>query len=132
MLTVLPRPFSSPARRHPAALALWALTLAAMLGLACDPPTSITTREKDPVASLASSVQSEVFDLAFWVQQQTARTDAWRKASAYCHLHAELPNCRTVHIATWWGTPPPPTAGAQQTSPVPIETATSSPKRSRP
>ncbi len=132
MLTALPRPFCSPARRHPAAPALCALALAAMVGLACDPPTPITTREKDPLASLASSVQSEIFDLAFWVQEQSARTDIWRKASAYCQLHAELPNCRTVRITTWWGTPPPPTAGAQQNSQVPVESATSSPERSRP
>jgi hypothetical protein len=129
MPAALPRPFRSAAA---AAFALCALALAATLGLACDPPTPITTREKDPLASLASSIQSEIFDLAFWVQQQTARTDIWRKASAYCHLHAELPNCRTVRIATWWGTPPPPATEAQQTSPVPVEPATSSPERSRP
>jgi hypothetical protein len=134
MLTALPRPFRFATRRRPAALALCAVALAAVPGLACDPPAPITSREKDPLASLASSVQSEVFDLAFWVQEQSARTDTWRRARAYCQLHAELPNCRTVHIATWWATPPPPPPKVQQVSPVPapVEPSAPAPERNRP
>ena len=128
----LPRPFRSAACRLLATLALCALALTAILGLVCAPPTPLTSRERDPLASLASSVQSEVFDLAFWVQEQAARTDTWRKASAYCYFHSELPNCRTVRIATWWGTPPPPAPKAQQTLPLPVEPSTSAHERSRP
>jgi hypothetical protein len=124
----LPRPLRSVARRWQATSALCVLALAATLGLACDPPT---TGGKDPLASLASSVSSEIFDITFWVQQQSARTDIWRKASAFCRFHAELPNCRTVRLATWWGTPPPPTPEAHQTAPVSRQSSTS-PERSRP
>jgi hypothetical protein len=74
--------------------------------VACEPSRHAVANEKDPLAALKVPIESEVFDLAFWVREQSTRTALWRRAFVYCRFHPELPNCRTVRMASWWGSPP--------------------------
>jgi hypothetical protein len=92
------------ARRWGLGLLLGAALLCG-LATACAPAARAFPSSSDPLASLAAPAASPAFDLAFWVDQQTGRTTLWRQAFTYCLQHPRLPNCRTVRIATWWGTP---------------------------
>jgi hypothetical protein len=113
-----------PLRRAAGALVATALLAAAALASACTPSAAATANSRDPLATLAAPSLSQLFDLTFWVREETARTALWREAFAYCRRHPRLPNCRTVRIATWWGSPLPTletaTAAGAPPAPSPI------------
>lgn len=118
-----------PHRRAAGALVATALLAAAALAGACTPSAAATANSRDPLAALAAPSLSQLFDLTFWVREETARTALWREAFAYCRRHPRLPNCRTVRIATWWGSPLPTletstaTGAPQAPSPIPATPA---------
>jgi hypothetical protein len=104
-----------------AAIAMFAASalLAGLLaGCAPSAHATVTARVADPLGSLAEPVRSGEFDLAFWVQEQTARTPLWRQAFRFCRLHPALPNCRTVRIATWWAPAAPPATPPAAAAPL--------------
>jgi hypothetical protein len=110
------------ARRPPRALPLaaWLLgTLFTAWLAGCAPSAHATAAAGDPLAALAAPDRSPIFDLAFWVQEQATRSLLWRQAFAFCRLHPTLPNCRTVRIASWWGSPPAMTSSPVSTAPAP-------------
>jgi hypothetical protein len=119
------------ARRPPRALPLAAWYLGAVFAAwlaGCAPSAHATAGAGDPLAALAAPDSSRTFDLAFWVQEQATRSLLWRQAFAFCRLHPALPNCRTVRMASWWGSPPaspappatsaPPSPAAAVTGPA--------------
>ncbi len=127
------------ARRPPRALPLAAVLLAACCGgwlAGCAPSAQAAARANDPLAALAAPVQSPTFDLAFWVQEQATRSLLWRQAFAFCRLHPALPNCRTVRMASWWGSPPlpapPPATAPPPAAPLPAPAAVPFPPRRQP
>jgi hypothetical protein len=120
------------ARRPPRALplAIWLLGAMVISWLAgCAPSAHATAGAGDPLAALAAPDQSPILDLAFWVQEQATRSLLWRRAFAFCRFHPTLPNCRTVRMASWWGSPPPATASpiAATSPPASASTGTAAP-----
>lgn len=77
--------------------------------LACRPAAATVANGRDPFAALAAPVQSEIWDLPFWVREQATGSALWRRSFAFCRGRAEsaYPNCHTVRLASWWGSPPP-------------------------
>ena len=115
------------ARRPPRALPLaaWLLgTLFTSWLAACAPSAHATASASDPLAALASADPSPIYDLAFWVQEQATRSLLWRQAFNFCRLHAALPNCRTVRMASWWGSPPPASASPTAATSPPASAST--------
>jgi hypothetical protein len=91
---------------------LGALGLLSLLGLlgqgACTPEAERIADGKDPLASLGVAATSQVYDLAFWVREERAKSRLWRSAAEYCRRRPEeaFPNCRNVRMAAWWAAPP--------------------------
>jgi hypothetical protein len=103
-----PAPHTRPPRRCHAGILATAVVAAAALAGACTPSAAATGNSREPLATLAAPSLSQLFDLTFWVREENAGTALWRQALAYCRRHPRLPNCSTVRIATWWGSPLPP------------------------
>ncbi|HVT60363.1 MAG TPA: hypothetical protein VHR45_18465 [Thermoanaerobaculia bacterium] len=89
-----------------------ALAIAGLAAGGCGRERLLGAQARDPLASLRSASESRSFDLAFWAQQERARTPVWQQAAAFCRGRAErlYPNCGAVRMAGWWGNPPPPPA----------------------
>jgi hypothetical protein len=85
-------------------------TLAAAISLAlsaCGPSQEDLANGDDPVAALASTVESSRYGSKFWTEQMTSTTDVWTAALAYCDPaeRADYPNCKTVRSVKFIGVP---------------------------
>jgi hypothetical protein len=89
---------------------LLALLAAALLARQAAPRR--LAESPDPLASLAASAPSRLWDLGFWSGQQAGGTALWRGALLACRGRRgkAYPNCTSVRLASWWGpaAPPPP------------------------
>jgi hypothetical protein len=89
-----------------------ARTVAAAVALAfsaCGPSQEDLANGDDPVAALASTVESSRYGSKFWNEQMTSRTDVWTAALDYCEpaQRADYPNCNTVRSVKFIGVPEP-------------------------
>jgi hypothetical protein len=87
--------------------ALAALGIGVLTG--CAREATAPAEGKDAVLALEAPVESRRYDLEFWAREERGRTGTWMRAARYCcgRREAAFPNCRTVRMAAWWGTPPP-------------------------
>ena len=82
---------------------------AALLASACAPSQEEIANGDDPIAALASTVQSSRYGTNYWTEQMRSASDTWSKAVVYCEPieRRDYPNCKTVRAVKFIGVPAP-------------------------
>jgi len=86
------------------------IVLAGLLGflaVGCGPTDEEIANGDDPIAALASIVESSRYGAAYWTEQMKGDTDVWKEAIAYCEPadRANYTNCEVVRSTKFVGVP---------------------------
>jgi hypothetical protein len=87
----------------------------------CRPSPEAVADGEDPLAALASPVQSALYDGPYWTREARRNSPSWRAAKAFCRKSrdSELPNCHAVRLVERWEGPlRSPGIGAPATMPT--------------